>query len=220
MGGRGSEFDTLRFARDFRQVVDDVDRLKTIAGISGAGGATSVVHAYSLEDVGAVIAADTDGTYSFGSSLTVRAATLAGNMRLTCDFLFRATPQTFPWSFALSLVNGSDVHPVSDAEVIDPTPTPTADGMLGHVRFVGTLRGAPGAFTLFPDSFCAWYFPGGTTNRWQGISVNSNFSTLPSFTGFTDLVLDPQIAVTGATAGDTIQLLSMSVVTTEAPILS
>lgn len=215
MAGRGSDFDNIRFYRDFRRLSETVDRLVAATGITPITSTASSVRCYTLDAPGPVTEAGTDGTYSFDAGISIPANTLAVGQRLSIDFAFLCLPQNFPWSFGLAIHNGSDMHPVCDVETIDPTPTPTAAGMVGSARAVYTVRGTPGAIELVPDAFCAWAFPGGSTNRWNGVSANSTFAGLVGFSELPEFVIEPKITLTGATVGDTIQLLTLTALLTD-----
>lgn len=213
----GSDFDMVRFSRDFRRLSDEFEAVKAIVGYTG-----SVIippdylsgFCASLDVSGSDVPTDSDGTYSFGTSLEIPAGKLAIGARVAIDFMFEARPQSFPWAFQVEIHNGGDVHPAADFETI--ATDPTAPALFGCVRFVGTVRGTVGAVELVPDSVCCWNFSGGSTGRWEGVSVNSVLTgSLPIFDEALAFTVAPALALTGCTAGDTIKLHTLSIVVTQ-----
>lgn len=166
---------------------------------------------YTIAQAAAATAIGTNAAHLLQESITIPANVLRDGTVLDISFVVQIQPQNFAWSFAFDLFDGSNAHAVCDAHTIAATPTPTAAGMIACARCCATVRAAGNNRTLETDSFVAWHFPGGTTNQTSGVAASSAFTGLPTVPADAPLNLEPRLTVTGATAGDTAQLLGMVV---------
>lgn len=211
-------FDSIALERTLQSMLQRLDTCEAALGITPDSAEslpndTNAVtgRVYTIAQPAPSTAVGTNGTYSLQDAITVPGGVLRAGSVIDVTLAVQLKPQTFPWSFQFNLVDGANTHRVCDVQAIAATPTPTAAGMLAHARFSGTVRDNGANLYLEADSFVAWHFPGGTTNQTSGIASSSLFTGLPTFDRNADLVLEPTLVVTGATVGDTAQLLAMAV---------
>lgn len=206
---RGSTFDDIRFSRDFSSHERRIAALEAASGDPLAGGTFPVaVFRTALTAEGSTLAADTDGTHDTGLTLTIPQATLRIGGRMDVKLLMTCEVNAYPWTFQITLHDGTNAHPVHDA--IAPTdPGDPNTTILAEFTASFWLNGT--SLELAAMGKVTYHAPVGVTDPLGGVGLLSDLTpVLCSLNA--DLNLTPQLIVSGAAVGNTFTLRRYEIV--------